>query len=281
MNHSLRLAFLILLALGVAEPTYAVDLHNPAKLMADSKLSQQTIKVIEPHESSLDRYTYVEYTAIPLDALLSRWFGNQWRSPNNQIVFLAKDGYRSAISSQKLAKYHAYLAFARSDNKTFKVDNLAQNQHAVDLGPYYLIWDNLNIQELIDFGAYDWPYQVTTIDLQTQDMADKLRPKHSSVSIEAGLQETEKYCLNCHHIRGIGGQKYPVDLIQATCRWQTKQLKSWIDAPNLIKPGTAMPALNRMLTTEQREKAITSIVNYLQTLKNETPPACGTQKFRQ
>ncbi len=275
MKKYLRLALLVILAHSMIERSYAFELPDSAKLISDSKLSRKNIKVIEPHESTISRHSYVEYTGIPLDELLTHWFENKWKSEGNQIVFLAKDGYRSAISSQKLIKYHAYLAFARSDNKAFKIDNLAQNQQAVELGPYYLIWANLGVKELIDFGAYDWPYQVTRIELQTQDMADKLRPKRISANIESGLQETEKYFLNCHHIRGIGGQKYPLDLIQATCRWQTKDLKSWIDAPSLIKPGTAMPPLNRMLADEQRGKVITQIVNYLQAMKTESSLACA------
>jgi cytochrome c2 len=209
---------------------------------------------------------------------LSYWFGNKWQSEGNQVVFFAKDGYRSAISSQKLIKYQAYLAFARSDNKAFTVDNLGQNQQTVALGPYYLIWANIGNPELINFGAYDWPYQVTQIDLQNKDIEEKLHPKIISSNIESGLKETEKYCLNCHSIRGIGGQKYPIDLIQATCRWQKNDLSSWINAPSLIKPGTNMPPLNRMLAPEERGKVITHIVDYLQAMKTESPSPCAAKR---
>ena len=274
MKKHLRLTIMVLLAQCLPQAGNALDIPPPTELIAIPAYSKLSVKVIEPHQTTNTQYSFVDYAAIPIDQLLTNWFGGQWQSAVNQIIFFGKDGYRSAISSQKLTKYSAYLAYARSDQQPFTVDNLGQNQKNIELGPYYLIWANQDIPELINHGGYDWPYQVTRIELQDQSQEDKLRPQQQSAVIETGMQETEKYCLNCHSINGVGGQKYPVDLIQVLCGWQESTLKPWIDAPSLIKPGTTMPAFNRMLAAEQREQVITRIVNYLQVMKNQSGLAC-------
>jgi hypothetical protein len=134
---------------------------------------------------------------------------------------------RSAVASTKLKKYRAFLAFARSDGTPFTVDNISQNEQKNPLGPYYLIWDNFGAPELLRQGAYDWPYQITSIEWRSKTEDQILRPVGSSKMLEQGFEETRKYCLTCHSIRGIGGKKYPVDLIRATsCRWQEQDLKA-------------------------------------------------------
>jgi mono/diheme cytochrome c family protein len=272
-----RLVLFALFARFISGASDAQDLPAAADLISNYKLHERSIKVVEPHQTSKNRYSYVEYAAVPMDELLPRMFGNEWQFADSQIVFFAKDGYRSAISSAKLTKYRAYLAFARSDTQAFTVDNIEHDQKGIELGPYYLIWANLGVEELITHGAYDWPYQVTRIELQRKNIQDKLLPQNASEATRMGMLDTEKYCLNCHSIRGIGGQKYPLDLIEASCRWQENALKAWIEAPSAIKSGTAMPALNRMLVPEEREQVITHIVNYLNALKNEQPLPCANK----
>jgi len=265
------------LIITLAGQALAVELPSPAALSAKYNLSGRKITVVEPHASTNERRTLTNYTALPVDALLTHWFGEHWLSESAEIDFFAKDGYRSVIAGSKLKQYRAFLAFARTDGAPFAVDNIGQNEKQIALGPYYLIWDNLGAPELLHQGAYGWPYQVTAIELHSKTEDRALHPRSVAKNLEQGLEETREYCLTCHNIRGIGGKKYPLDLLRAACRWQDADLQAWIDSPSRLKPGTTMPALGRMLPARERRQIIERIVDYLKAMKAETPGSCATK----
>ncbi len=102
----------------------ALELPVPEKLEREYGVHRQTIEVIEPHASTSERPETVRYVALPMDSLLTRWFDETWKAPEAEIVFLARDGYRSVIASSRLIHYRAYLACGRDDGTAFVVDNL-------------------------------------------------------------------------------------------------------------------------------------------------------------
>ncbi|MGR8952579.1 MAG: cytochrome c family protein [Gammaproteobacteria bacterium] len=267
-------AFLALAAFGKAA---AVELPPPADLVAHYGVQSQKVTVVEPHESTTERRKRVDYTALPLDSLLTAWFGDRWNAEDAEIVFFAKDGYRSVVDGPKLKKFRAFLAYARTDGAAFVVDNLGQHERNIRLGPYYLIWDNLSFPELQRQGAYGWPYQVIAIEWRSKTEDEALRPQTQSKRLAQGFEETKAYCLTCHNIRGIGGKKYPVDLLQAVCGWQDADLKGWIESPSRIKPGTTMPPLARQLPDEERRQISERIVGYLNAMKVQPSERCATK----
>ncbi|MBL1263112.1 cytochrome c family protein [Candidatus Methylomicrobium oryzae] len=275
MAYHLKFILAVFLAITVFGKAGAVELPPPADLSRQSALPSRKVTVVEPHESTHERQKLVEYMALPVDGLLAHWFGGRRVSEEAEIVFLAKDGYRSVISGPQLKKYRAFLAFARSDGAPFTVDNSSQNERKIPLGPYYLIWDNREVPELLRQGAYGWPYQVTAVEWHSKSEDRALLPARTSSTLEQGFAETKGYCLTCHNIRGIGGKKYPVDLIRALCRWQEPDLKAWIDSPSRIKPGTAMPPLARLLPEAERQRMIGRIAGYLDAMKVESSEACA------
>jgi hypothetical protein len=64
--------------------------------------------------------------------------------------------------------------------------------------------------------------------------------------------------------------------VHASCRWNEIDLKTWIDDPGRLRPGTAMPPLNRLLPTEVRRGVIEQIARYLGALKTDDPVACAS-----
>jgi mono/diheme cytochrome c family protein len=269
---------LSLLASMIWGQAWAVELPPPNELMSQYSLTSQKMTVVEPHESTRERSVPVDYMAIPIKELLTQWFGDRGLSDDAEIVFFAKDGYRSVIAARKIKQYRAFLAFARADGSAFVIDNPNQNEKQTPLGPYYLIWDNLSASELLQQGAYDWPYQITAVERHSQIEDQALLSEGLSRTIERGFEETREYCLTCHSIRNIGGKKYPVDLIQAICRWQKTDLKDWIDSPNRIKPGTSMPAVARMQPVEVRQQIIERIADYLKTMQSLSPQSCSAKQ---
>lgn len=259
---------------------FALELPAPEQLERQYGLHRQIISVVEPHESTPDRPKLVRYAGLPMDHLLTRWFGESWKAPEGEIVFLARDGYRSAIASSRLTRYRAYLAFGRDDGAAFTVDNIQQNQKQIPLGPYYLVWDNRNAPELLRHGSYGWPYQVTRIELHRAAEDRKLLPHNPSQDVVQGFDAAKEYCLTCHRIRGLGGEKYPEDLVRAVCRWNDTGLKAWIDNPDRLRPGTTMPPFNRLLPIDARHEVIERIVRYLSALKTDDPAICASSPRR-
>jgi len=269
------LIFLVLV-LNLVKNASAVELPSVADFTLKYQNSIRSIEVVEPHESTAERSVSVKYKAVPIADLLTDLFAQRWISDDSRIIFYAKDGYRTVIAKTKLDKFKAYLAFARDDGQPFWVDNIAQGEKYVSLAPYYLIWDNKDSVELRHRGAYGWPYQVTRIELQKMADNTVLFPQ-SSNGFSQGMRETEEYCLTCHTIKGVGGQKYSTDLLQASCRLNEQTLKKWIAMPSVVKPGTSMPALNGNLPRQERQAVIDRIVAYLKAMRSEPNFVCKSE----
>lgn len=264
----------IVLAFGNSRAASAIELPAPETLMTKYNLKSQNVTVIEPHESKQDYAVMVSYKALPMTDLLTKWFGDSWKLPGTEIVFLAQDGYRSVVNRDKLTKYRAFLAFARTDGLPFVVDNIGQTQYKIPLGPYYLIWENRGNQELLSQGAYGWPYQIKVIELLETSGSQRLQPQKQSYYLEQGLSDTKTYCLTYHHVRGVGGNKYPIDLLQAACRWTDTDLKAMIESPRRYNSNPTMPPLGRMLPANERRLIIERIVNYLNVMQTEQRQSC-------
>lgn len=246
--------------------------HAAAAVMPDANdlptelLQQvQTVTVVEPHLSDRDQQTRRDYRAIPAQAILAWSFGPDWQEQADEVVFLALDGYRSAIPVEKLLRYQAWLAFALADGTPFEVDNLREHESIISLGPWYLIWENIGKPELLEVGTYGWPYQVNQLQLQTNSEFEQLAPTVDDAELASGYSAFRTYCLSCHMLNGVGGLKYGLDLELAQCGRDDTTLVRWILRPEASRPGTIMPALNPMLAETLRERTAMQIVAYLRT----------------
>jgi len=235
-------------------------------------IPSKTIMVFEPHESE-NR----EYVGFTLNALFTEVYGGKWKG-TEEILFTCIDGYQPSIPSAKFKEYLAYLVYGRADKKEFTLVNRLQNNELVQLGPFYLVWDNLRHPELRAEGGEDWPYQVTTIDLI--NFSDRFPamspPKNSSAAVKSGFLAFRKHCMTCHTINGEGGGKsvelnYPVSVTEYI---KEPWLMRWIDKPTSIRYNTTMPALNPDL--KGRETTIRDIITYLKAMKdNKRKPLPG------
>lgn len=116
------------------------------------------ITVYEPHEKAK-----VTYSAIPARAVFEAVFKEDWKEAD-EILFTCEDGYQPSVPAAKFKKYAAYLSFAKP-GKPFTMVNKLQNNEKIELGPYYLVWDNETFPALKAEGASDSPYQVVAIEL--------------------------------------------------------------------------------------------------------------------
>ncbi|MCX7187593.1 MAG: cytochrome c, partial [Proteobacteria bacterium] len=109
-----------------------------------------SVSVFEVHEKK--NRTYMAY---PVRELFNKVFGAGWES-SREILFTSTDGYRASIPVAKFVAYDAYLAVAQ-DGLPFTMVNTLQNNELVELGPLYLVWDNIKSRVLRDEGASDLP----------------------------------------------------------------------------------------------------------------------------
>lgn len=246
----------------------AAPLPPPAELQQLLKTPPQVITVIEPHLSVAGAPPVQRaYLGYPAAQVLRQLLGADWQQAQQEIEFRALDGFVARIPAERFAKYRAHLVFARADRRApFSVDNKAQGEKDVALGPYYLVWDNLAAPELLADGGAQWPYQVAQISL---------RPVGSAALLPAGMSVekwgehaalAQKFCLSCHQINGFGGDKMPLNLAVRAKLLDERTWRQWLLNPQAVKPGTAMPALPDSMPLPEREAIAAKLHAYLTAL---------------
>ena len=166
-------------------------------------LAAQRIRVHEPYE---DRT--VEFEALPLDEVLDAAYSPEWRS-EEEILFTCSDGYQPSIPVQRVLEHRAWLAFSRTDQKGFTIQKRESGEdRTVELGPYYVIWSNLDDARILQEADYGWPYQVEAIDLiRTRDRFDRARDG------DAGYVEApgERVAAEGAELDHVGGEMFDAD----------------------------------------------------------------------
>ncbi len=221
-----------------------------------------TLTVVEPHESQPRRPVEVAYRAFPAPIALAAALGPDWAAKARAIEFRALDGYVARVEVARLQSGKAFLAFARADGRPFDVDNLAQNERHVPLGPYYLIWDNRRDPALLASGARDWPYQAADVSF-ADDSDAALRPPGFDPALEKGLAATKANCLTCHRVNGWGGDKAPGDLALMARRMTKADFVRRALDPSAVDAKSTMPPLMPGAPEAQRRAAAEAIDAYL------------------
>ena len=223
-------------------------------------LAARAVRVHEPYE---DRT--VEFEALPLAEVLDAAYSPTWRA-EEEILFTCSDGYQPSIPVQRVLEHRAWLAFSRTDQTGFTIQKRESGEdRTVELGPYYVIWSNLDDARILQEADYGWPYQVEAIDLiRTRDRFGGMAPPPGSSSdVVAGFDEFRIHCSKCHQVNGEGGTIGP-ELNPAAGSgeyYERDFLRTWIDAPEEIRAKTRMPALNPQLP--DRNRTIERIMDYL------------------
>ena len=177
----------------------------------------------------------------------------------NRILFSGPTGF------EQFEKYNAYLAFARADEEHFELVNCGRL--STELGPYYLIWDNIKDPALIKQDGYGWPYQVTRVDLRPVNAYDPLLPANPSQQVHDGFVLFKEYCLTCHQIADIGGRKLTTDLRQSLCPLTESDLRELINYPSCALRSGGMPVLNEWLQGDERKHTVDLIAAYLRAMQ--------------
>jgi mono/diheme cytochrome c family protein len=228
-------------------------------------LHEAPITVIEPHRSTSLKPVEATYKGFPAVPVLDALLGVQWRATDALVGFEARDGYLSMIPAAQLLRYPAYLVYARADGDDFSVETPPLN-NLVKLGPWYLVWDNVLHANLQADGATYWPYQVEKIGLVSAPSKAKLFPAMLPERYRDGAVLTEKYCLSCHQVNGVGGRKLPIDLGQWAAGQSFARFATWVLDPSGKNPLTKMPALAPERPANERQLMARQIYGYLRAM---------------
>ncbi len=221
-----------------------------------------SLKVFEAHERK-ER----TYKAYPVRPLLDYIFGKGWEQAE-EIVFTSMDGYQPSIPVAKFLTHDAYLAFASTDDAPFTLTNVLQNNELVQLGPLYLVWDNLQSKTLLTDGASGMPYQVIGVELTAfaTRFPNLSLPAQASAPAQRGFLHFRKHCMACHTINGEGGGKapelnYPASVVEYL---KPEYLTRWIMSPVSVRYNTVMPPLAKEIPN--RAQVAEEIIAYLKAM---------------
>jgi mono/diheme cytochrome c family protein len=240
------------------EPVATRDLASLRRALPAS-----VVRVHEPYERGSARFE-----AFPLPALLDAVYGPGWRD-EEELLFTCRDGYQPTVPVARVLRHHAWLAFRRTDQAAFTIRKRESGTlKRIDLGPFYLVWENEDDERIRQEADYGWPYQLVGIDLiRTRDRFPRLAPPPgASEQVHAGFEAFRIHCSKCHKLNGEGGRIGPelnapdAPLADRDPAW----LRSWIESPATIRPGTRMPPLNPELP--DRDAVVADLIAYLRAM---------------
>ena len=218
------------------------------------------VDVFEPYEKA-----EVAFTALPFERVLDEAYGPKWRE-HEAILFTCRDGYQPTVTVRRVLEQRAFLAIDRVGDVGFTILQYQEGlRKRIDLGPFYVVWDNLDDARIRSEGDYGWPYQVVQIDLVSfrSHFREMAPPIDASPKVLAGFEAYVVHCSKCHTINGRGGDigpelNYPAN---PTEYMKIDWLRKWIDAPANMRHAPRMPPLNPELP--ERERVIDDIIAYL------------------
>ena len=223
------------------------------------------VSVYEPHLDAGDGPVEVTYVGYRAADVIGRLLGGDWKTRAETVEFRAVDGYVALVDAARFDGESAFIVFARADGAPFTVDNVAQNETDVPLGPYYLVWDNISDASLLAEGARYWPYQVTDVSLVTAPDA-ALRPAGLDPRFHEGAELARTHCLSCHEINGVGGSKFGGNLAGIVKGYPETRFLRLLLTPAAERPGATMPALPGGLPEPERRRIAGAVFDYLRNL---------------
>jgi len=207
------------------------------------------------------------FRGFPTRDLFDSVYGDEWRQ-KEQLVFTALDGFQSSIPVENFIKYNSYVTYGYSDVKKRPQFILVKGKDAkyVELGPFFLVWDNLTNSELQARTSYGWPYQLVSFEFaKFSDLyPNSAPPADSTDGIVTGFQDTLLYCMTCHKVNGDGSKKaHDIILSDTVTNLSDDRLKT------LMLDANALPEVSGMIIREEisnREQIADGIINYLRAI---------------
>jgi mono/diheme cytochrome c family protein len=231
-----------------------------------------TVRVHEPYEAH-----EVAFSALPFDRVLDAIYTPTWRD-EEELLFTCSDGYQPTIPVKRVLSHRAWLAFDRVGPGGFTIRKRESGEvRQIELGPFYLVWENLHDAQVRQEADYGWPYQLVGIDLiRSRDHFPRMAPPPgASAQVLDGFAAYRVHCSKCHKLNGEGGSLGP-ELNSAVSPLKVRDptwLRTWIEDPSRIRLDARMPPLNPSLP--DRGRTVDAILAYLEAMVTAGPGAGG------
>lgn len=279
MRVLLPLVAFVLLNVGAGAASAAekpLEFRGPSRLARldavtlAQKLSPRRLAVYEPIEHKV-----VEFEGFDAREVLDLAYGPTWRT-SEELLMTCLDGYQPSVPAQRFLDHTALLAYKRLDQpQQFTVAKPdGKGTKTIDLGPWYLVWENQRdtvVRADLDYG---WPYQLVAFEpVRFLDRFPRLAPgANVSPAAQRGFLAWRMHCQKCHMLNGEGGEIGP-ELnrpMNVTEYWQPKPLRQWVLDPTSVRVPNRMPPLNPGLPN--REAVVEDLIAYLTAMKDQKRP---------
>ena len=97
------------------------------------------------------------FRGVLTNDLLDLVYGKDWRN-REEMATVALDGYRSSLPIERYLKYDSYVVYEDTKRPQFILVKSEDGKY-VELGPFFLVWDNITFPELKASVSYGWPWQ--------------------------------------------------------------------------------------------------------------------------
>jgi hypothetical protein len=225
-----------------------------------AKLPAKDIEIYDPTENRNKTFR-----GVPTNELLDLVYGEDWRN-REEMATVALDGYRSSLPIDRYLKYDSYVAFEDVNRPQFILVK-AEDGRYVELGPFWLVWDNITFPELKASVSYGWPWQQVGFKLASfADLfANSAPPEDSPENVKQGFLEAREFCMSCHKVNGdggkIGGELIENGVVEKTDDRRMKDLILDIDITLTAFPNASGMVLRSELPN--REQIADNIIAYL------------------
>lgn len=137
---------------------------KPFKVFTLSEIRKITpttrVQIEEPHEKEKKTYQALDFQKV-----LKSVYGSSWKKAKT-VTATCLDGFQPVIQIKDILKHRPYLAFGEAGKKAFQIKKPTEGDKVVELGPLYLIWDNVTDPKVKKLSLINWPYQTTQFDLK-------------------------------------------------------------------------------------------------------------------
>lgn len=242
------------------------DTNNPnfnKALTLTELIAALPVKDIEIYDPVENRNK--TFRGVSTNALFDLIYGERWRE-QEEVATVALDGYRSSLPVDRYLKYDSYVVYEDVNRPQFILVKAADGKY-VELGPFWLIWDNETFPELKASVSYGWPWQLVSFQLASfaDIFGNSVPPAGSPDNVQQGFLEAREFCMSCHKINGDGGKMGPelieTGIVEKTTHLRMKDLILDIDITL-----TAFPDASGMVLRDElpnREQVADDIIAYL------------------
>ncbi len=249
-------------------------LPEKKQLQKDLKDPPTWIKVKDPYLSSSEKLEEAEYLGYPAEKVLENYLGRGWKDGDHDIQFSNKSGVDIVVPIEKFKKNKAYLVFEQKGFDRVSDKTIELREGILEMGPYFLIWDDIAVPDDIPLVLPHWSYQVSQISL-TISSRQALLPKEMAEKYSDQAELSKKYCLGCHQINGVGSKNQLVSSMNLAKRVRNldeSDYLAWVLNPKNMMPSTSKVPLLEDLPHDERVRIATQIYNYLRALPIHDDP---------